>query len=70
MPYKKYNVPKELHDENDINNFWKQFDIVLTEFQRLDMPYYKNITTLLHLLLHLGLRCVKPDLHLIERPLS
>ena len=26
------------------------------------MPYYKNITTLLHLLLHLGFPCLKPDL--------
>ena len=60
--YGNYGIPKDLHNESDITNFWKQFDIILKEFQRIDMPYYKNITTLLHLLLHLGFPCVKPDL--------
>ena len=60
--YKKYKLPINLRNESDITNFWKQFDIILKEFQRIDMPYYKNITTLLHLLLHLGFPCVKPDL--------
>jgi len=59
--YKKYKLPINLRNESDITNFWKQFDIILKEFQRIDMPYYKNITTLLHLLLHLGFPCVKPD---------
>src|SRR3989344_5207989 len=37
--YRKYGIPRDLHNESDITNFWKQFDIILKEFQRIDMPF-------------------------------
>ena len=60
--YKSFNLPKEINNESDIIKFWDQFDIILANYKRLGMPYFKNDTTLLHLLLHLGFPCVKPDL--------
>ncbi len=60
--YKNYNLPKDIVNEGDIVKFWEQFDMILANFNKLDMPYFKNDTTLLHLLLHLGFPCIKPDL--------
>ena len=60
--YKSYNIPNELKSEADITIFWEQFDKLYSYFSKIDMPYFKNDTTLLHLLLHLGFPCIKPDL--------
>lgn len=60
--YKSFNLPKEINSEADIVKFWEQFDRILANYKRLGMPYFKNDTTLLHLLLHLGFPCIKPDL--------
>lgn len=60
--YKNYNLPKDINNENDIVKFWEQFDRIFASFKKSDMPYFKNDTTLLHLLLHLGFPCIKPDL--------
>lgn len=60
--YKSFNLPKEINNEADINTFWDQFDRILANYKKSGMPYFKNDTTLLHLLLHLGFPCVKPDL--------
>jgi 3-methyladenine DNA glycosylase Tag len=57
-----FNLPKEINSEADIVKFWEQFDRILTNYKRLGMPYFKKDTSLLHLLLHLGFPCVKPDL--------
>lgn len=58
----KHRVPVELKSEKDVEMFWLQFESVLAEYERQEMPHFKNMTTLLHLLLHLGFPCVKPDL--------
>jgi len=60
--YKNYNIPKDIINEGDIVKFWEQFEKIYSNFNKLDMPYFKNDTTLLHLLLHLGFPCIKPDL--------
>lgn len=60
--FKSYNLPKDIKSESDIDKFWEQFDRILAYYKRIDMPYFKNYTTLLHLLLHLGFPCIKPDL--------
>lgn len=60
--YKNFNLPKEINSEADIVMFWEQFNRILANYKQLGMPYFKNHTTLLHLLLHLGFPCVKPDL--------
>lgn len=60
--YKSFNLPKTIYSEADIGKFWEQFDRILVNYKRLGMPYFKNDTTLLHLLLHLGFPCIKPDL--------
>lgn len=60
--YKSFNLPKEINNESDIIRFWEQFDKILSNYKKLGMPYFKNDTTLLHLLLHMGFPCVKPDL--------
>ena len=60
--YKNYNLPKDIKNENDIIRFWDLFDRVIAYYKKIDMPYFKNDTTLLHLLLHLGFPCIKPDL--------
>ncbi|MDA8412524.1 MAG: DNA-3-methyladenine glycosylase I [Desulfobacteraceae bacterium] len=64
--YKNYNLPKDINNENDILKFWEQFDRIFASFKKSDMPYFKNDTTLLHLLLHLGFPCVKPDLIIMK----
>ncbi len=60
--FDNYNLPKELATEDDINRFWQQYDYLLAGFIVMDMPYFKNDTALLHLLLYLGFPCIKPDL--------
>ncbi|QEM69522.1 hypothetical protein FO488_16065 [Geobacter sp. FeAm09] len=60
--YQQYNIPTKLANSEDIDSFWQKFDTLLIRYERERMPYFKNMTTLLHLLLHVGFPCVKPDL--------
>jgi len=60
--YSGNKLPVELKTESDIDNFWLCFDLMLAKYEKQEMPHFKNMTTLLHLLLHLGFPCVKPDL--------
>jgi hypothetical protein len=60
--YQNQNLPVNLTCSGDIDIFWQKFDLLLDRYQHERMPYFKNMTTLLHLLLHIGFPCVKPDL--------
>jgi 3-methyladenine DNA glycosylase Tag len=58
----KSKIPEKLRTEDDVKKFWEGFDYLRTELKRFEMPFFTNVTTLLHLLLDLGYECVKPDL--------
>lgn len=60
--YQQHNIPVQLTNSGDIDCFWQKIDAILSRYEREGMPYFKNMTTLLHLLLHVGFPCVKPDL--------
>lgn len=60
--YQQHDIPVELANTGDIDKFWKRLDMMLRRYEQERMPYFKNMTTLLHMLLHLGFPCVKPDL--------
>jgi 3-methyladenine DNA glycosylase Tag len=56
------NIPKEIKTEDDIENFWKGFDILLKTLKENKIPFFQSTTSLLHFLLESGYDCVKPDL--------
>lgn len=62
----RYKIPPELTCDTDIDRFWHQFDLIIADYQMQSMPHFKNMTTLLHLLLHLGFPCIKPDLIIMK----
>ena len=55
-------IPLKLFSKTDIEIFWGRVDNLKKELTELEMPFYKNTTSLLHLLLHIGYPCLKPDL--------
>jgi hypothetical protein len=60
--YQQNRLPVELSSDRDIETFWQQFEAMLARYQKQGMPHFRQDTTLLHLLLHIGFPCVKPDL--------
>ena len=60
--YQQNRLPVELSSGRDINTFWQQFEAMLARYEKQGMPHFRQDTTLLHLLLHIGFPCVKPDL--------
>lgn len=56
------NLPTKISSPHDINNFWIGFDKLLKMLKAHKIPFFQSTTSLLHLLLHLGYDCVKPDL--------
>jgi len=60
--YQQQKLPVVLTNTGDIDLFWQKFTLLLDQYHHERMPYFKNMTTLLHLLLHIGFPCVKPDL--------
>lgn len=60
--YRQNRLPVELTSVRDIDTFWQQFEAMLDRFEKQGMPHFRQDTTLLHLLLHIGFPCVKPDL--------
>ncbi|MDQ3332187.1 MAG: DNA-3-methyladenine glycosylase I [Planctomycetota bacterium] len=53
--------PSKIQTADDIPAFWRSFDELRARFVSVNMPYFNQLTTQLHLLLHLGFDCVKPD---------
>lgn len=56
------NIPKLIKTHNDISDFWKGFDQLLTTLKDNKIPFFQSTTSLLHFLLDIGYDCVKPDL--------
>jgi len=54
-------MPRHLVSEADVERFWSAFEIIRGELTTVDMPFFRRPTTLLHLLLHVGYPCLKPD---------
>jgi hypothetical protein len=54
-------IPKVLSTKDDVNTFWQEFDTLKGHFNTLKLPFFRETTSLLHLLVSLGYDCVKPD---------
>jgi hypothetical protein len=59
---KTVGLPNAIASESDILAFWDGFTRVRAYLLALDFPYFKNFTSLCHLLKDLGFDCAKPDL--------
>jgi len=55
------NIPISIEDDEDIQNFWSQFDNLKKDFKLVEMPFFSQQTSLCHLLMMLGYDCAKPD---------
>lgn len=55
-------IPNNLETEADVSTFWTGFDTLRRTLNDCQMPFFRNDVSLLHLLLHLGYDCLKPDL--------
>ena len=58
---KAQNIPTSIQTTTDLDNFWEGFDTVRKELKAMQMPYFRSLTSLCHLLLNLGYDCAKPD---------
>ena len=54
--------PIRIRRPEDIERFWTSFDHLRERFRGVAMPYFGQLTSLLHMLLHFGFDCIKPDL--------
>lgn len=59
-------IPPRLEKEGDIAAFWKAFKNLRKQMKKHSIPYLGSITSLSHLLLHLGYDCVKPDVIVMQ----
>lgn len=57
----EFDLPKRLETESDIDKFWQRTDQILEAIKEYEMPSFKNVTSLMHLLDNLGYPCLKPD---------
>ena len=55
-------IPKGLKSKTDVESFWKGFNDLKKIMGDVKMPFFRSSTSLLHLLLHIGFPCIKPDL--------
>jgi len=55
------NIPHKIKTLYDIDQFWIAFKDLKKTLNDLKVPFIRSTTTLLHLLLHIGYDCVKPD---------
>lgn len=47
---------------DDLDDFWKAFDVLLAKLKKHKVNFFQSTTSLLHLLMEMGYDCVKPDL--------
>jgi hypothetical protein len=59
-------LPMALKSENDIRSFWVAFGKIQGYFRELNIPYFRNLTSLCHLLMDVGFDCAKPDLAVMK----
>lgn len=55
-------LPINLKSKVDIERFWQGFRHIKNELEKVNMPFFKQSTSLLHFLLHIGYDCIKPDI--------
>ncbi|HUY31589.1 MAG TPA: hypothetical protein VMV69_02340 [Pirellulales bacterium] len=53
--------PVRIRSQEDLRQFWQAFDVTRSYFKRINLPFFKDFTTLCHLLQDLGFDCAKPD---------
>lgn len=58
---KKCDIPLNLKSEADIERFWQGFNRLKNELENENIPFFKQSTSRLHFLLHIGYGCIKPD---------
>ncbi|MFL9906803.1 hypothetical protein [Paraburkholderia sp. RL17-337-BIB-A] len=54
-------IPTRIQTGADIPAFWKGFAGLKNQMKEHGVPYLSSVTSLSHMLLHLGYDCVKPD---------
>ncbi len=55
-------LPSAVKSRLDIQAFWEGFSRAKAHFREVDFPYFRNFTSLCHLLMDQGFDCAKPDL--------
>ncbi len=55
-------IPKKIKNSDDITLFWTGFKKLQKIMEMNKVPFFRSTTSLLHLLMHLGYDCIKPDL--------
>jgi hypothetical protein len=55
-------LPKRIKTPADVDAFWLGMGKLQKTLKPYDIPFMSSTTSLLHLLLHIGYDCVKPDL--------
>lgn len=59
---KSFKIPKKVKNENALEKFWVNFDSLLTDLKKREVPIIKSQTTLLHFLdTWMDCDCHKPD---------
>jgi hypothetical protein len=59
-------LPTVLKSSDDIRDFWAAFDKIQAYFRESSLPYFRNLTSLCHLLMDAGFDCAKPDLAVMK----
>lgn len=59
-------LPTNLKEEVDVERFWQGFNQLKNELEKVKMPFFKKLTSLLHFLLSIGYDCIKPDLVIMK----
>jgi hypothetical protein len=54
-------IPKHITCGDELNAFWAGFKVLKKGFQNARIPFFRETTSLLHLLTSLGYDCIKPD---------
>ena len=54
-------IPKELHTSDDLEIFWKEFRALKKKLKSSQIPFFRETTSLLHLLVTFSYDCAKPD---------
>ncbi|MGY6255550.1 hypothetical protein ACXIVK_18980 [Paraburkholderia caledonica] len=62
----KSGIPHRIQEEDHINAFWEAFKRLRLQMKEHGIPYLGSITSLSHLLLHLGYDCIKPDVIVMQ----
>jgi len=59
-------LPRRVRVRADIEPFWHGFRLLQKQMKADGVPFFQSTTSLLHLLMHMGYDCVKPDLVVMQ----